>query len=469
MKKCTLTLALVLCLVLCAFAFASCGKDKAASTTAAKATAGTTECAHVWGEYVYDVEPTCSDPGMKSRYCTICGAQDPASVAEVETIAHTEAENYTVDTPATCSAVGYESKHCTVCGQPIASTVRTIEIDENGHDVEEWTVTSAATLLNPTGSRTGTCKLCHNPVVEVLTFQPIVNEISSTASNNYVVSSSYKDEILAGGKHFYPDESNSNAGADLFIEFSILWNPTLVDNCEGVMKTGNCGTNFKSNNVSTTWMSICDNYSDSWCPYAGGFEACDIGNVEFGYPNMGTQNAAYAEYPNIGGADQNNPEYGWHRVTIQLHQELTNEAALKADGTAGATQALYKLTGTYYFDGVKVAALSYSGDGKTNGGYWQASGKTKMGKGLFTAQSDGEGGITYTDCYDNDAPLAFIAVVGKAKAENAPGYFVLGDVSFTCGDAPVQDVQRVTDPTDATYTVAEGVVVPAKVYYKFAD
>ncbi|MBO4284469.1 MAG: hypothetical protein J5958_07610, partial [Clostridia bacterium] len=70
MKKCTLTLALVLCLVLCAFAFASCGKDKAASTTAAATKpAGATECAHVWSDFVVDLDPTCSDVGVKSKYC----------------------------------------------------------------------------------------------------------------------------------------------------------------------------------------------------------------------------------------------------------------------------------------------------------------------------------------------------------------------------------------------------------------
>ena len=62
MKKTVLTLALLLCLVLSAFAFASCDKKDKAATTAAG-----TGCAHAWGDYVIDLEPTCSEPGIKSK------------------------------------------------------------------------------------------------------------------------------------------------------------------------------------------------------------------------------------------------------------------------------------------------------------------------------------------------------------------------------------------------------------------
>ena len=473
MKKIYVTLALILCLVICAFAFASCGPKKPASTTAKgtepATTTGTTDgtCQHVWGEFEVDTPATCTAPGSKSKYCTLCDVQDPDSITEIPQLAHTPADEFSIDKEPTCSEGGSKSKHCTVCGNPIPDTVQPIDPDPTKHNVEHWNVTEAVNLFHTTGSRNGECTDCHQPIVEVLHFQPTVLEIS--ADDNYVVKSSYQDEILGSDKHFYPTTENI-LGDDLFIEFSILWNHTLPDNCTGVMKTGNCGANFKSNNVTTSWMAICDNDSDSWCPYAGGFEGCDLGTVDFGPPKMVTEKATYADYPNFTGAVEGSPEWGWHRVAIQVHQDVTNADALKNDGVAGATQALYKLTATYYFDGVKVAQLSYSGDGKSNGGYWQSGGGTKMEKGLFTAQSDGEGGITYKDCYENNAPFAFIAVVGKATNADNPGYLVLGDVSFTCGTDPVQSVERVNAPAgDPTYTIVEGVEVPAKVYFKLAD
>ena len=137
MKKLTIALALILCLVVSVFAFASCGKNKAASTTAAQTKAnGTTECAHTWSDYVVDLEPTCSDPGIKSKYCTKCGAQDISSIAEIEVIDHTPSADYTIDTYPTCSDYGYKSIHCAVCGQIIATTVERLDKDPKAHSVE---------------------------------------------------------------------------------------------------------------------------------------------------------------------------------------------------------------------------------------------------------------------------------------------------------------------------------------------
>ena len=44
-----------------------------------------------------------------------------------------------------------------------------------------------------------------------------------------------------------------------------------------------------------------------------------------------------------------------------------------------------------------------------------------MNKGLYSATSDGEGGITYTD-ESRGLPYVGIAIEAKAKAANAPGY-----------------------------------------------
>ena len=91
-----------------------------------------------------------------------------------------------------------------------------------------------------------------------------------------------------------------------------------------------------------------------------------------------------------------------------------------------------------------------------------------MSKGLYSATSDGEGGITYTD-ESRGLPYVGIAIEAKAKAANAPGYVVFGDVSFTCGDAPALCIVRVDAPEPATYEVVEGVNLNAATYFRLAD
>ena len=457
MKKLTLILALVLCLVLCAFAFASCGKKKAASTTAA----GKTECVHAWGDYVVDLEPTCSDAGVKSKYCTKCGAQDPASVAEVDPLPHTEAENYTVDTPATCSAEGWESKHCTVCGQPVPSTVRKIEIDENAHDVDDW-VTVEPTLLSPNGSRTGTCKLCNNPVEEELTFQPTVKECTASTGGEYKPAE-FGILSVQGDKHFYA--TDTEPANDLLIEFSILWNPTMLNINGDVSGTEGpyCATRIMGTGASNlTYWSGTKDPKGSWCPYAGGFEGATL--TQGGPAGMMKNHGDYSDYPNIGGdvaeadADDldNGHEWGWHRIGLRVHQEVTNLATLKADTTAGATKPTYKTTVTVYFDGVEK--FSVYGDYESG----------KEANRLYSVASNGDGTVTYTEI--GDAVKAIPFVIHTTGVKNAAAaYIVTADYSVTCGTSFVQNVVRVDNPTAATYRVAEGVDLNARVFYKLAD
>ena len=327
--------------------------------------------------------------------------------------------------------------------------------------------THEATLLTPR------CSGCDLDVDS-----PTVLVVNNTEATDIILQASYEDEILAGGKHFYPDVSNGYKGNKLYVEFSILWNQAFADNCKGTLWSGNARAEG-ADSVKWAWMAMSDNNAECWCPYAGGFEASDISTVEFGPAKMGTQNGDYEDYPNLAGVDSANPEWGWHRVTFELYQEVTNVAALEADATAGATAAQYKLTGTYYIDGVKLAQLSYSGTGDSWGKPGKLSNSNKnldsMYKGLFSARSDGNGNVVYKDLFELNAVAgskysthAFIGFMGvKANDAEVPGYIVYGDVSFTCGTL-VQDVERAADPTVATIAPV-GYGLPTNVYYQFKN
>lgn len=88
--------------------FCSCGKEY---TEVAK------DRTHVYGDFVIDKEPTCTEPGIKSKHC-ICG-QTRLDITVIEPLGHTEI----IDIPAvapTGTDPGYtHQSHCSVCGETV--------------------------------------------------------------------------------------------------------------------------------------------------------------------------------------------------------------------------------------------------------------------------------------------------------------------------------------------------------------
>ena len=85
---------------------------------------------------------------------------------------------------------------------------------------------------------------------------------------------------------------------------------------------------------------------------------------------------------------------------------------------------------------------------------------------LFKAESDGEGGVVYSDA--GDVVVPFIMNQSKTKADTV-AYLAFSDVYVSCGKDFVMQVEKVASPEAATLEVAEGVEIPAPVYFKLAD
>ncbi|MBO4283723.1 MAG: hypothetical protein J5958_03765 [Clostridia bacterium] len=283
------------------------------------------------------------------------------------------------------------------------------------------------------------------------------------------------DSSKSGEKEYIPEEfiirsvqgydaDNPDPANDLLMEFSILWNPTML-NLDGEVEGSEgpyCATRIMGGGTSNlTYWSGTNDPKGSWCPYAGGFEGAKV--TKGGPAGMLKNHGDYSDYPNIGGtvaaADANNlengHEWGWHRVGVRVHQEVRNLAALMEDTTPGATAPTYRTTVTVYFDGEEV--FSVYGDNKLAGHY------------LYTVASNGDGTVTYTPIADDVKAIPFALHSRRVKSDTA-AYVVTADISVTCGTEFVQDVERVNAPAgNPTYTVAAGVNVPAKMYFKLAD
>ena len=456
MKQFARIFAIVLCVALAVFAFASCGKSgngdattaapTAAGTTAAATTAGETEHVHVpAAEYTIDREATCASAGQKSYHCTECGQVIPETVVVIDPLPHTPEPTISVIQKPTCAATGIQAYICEVCGQTIDSTIEEIDIDPTAHKVEEWSV--EPTLLNPTVEATGECTVCHQNVTETHVYEPPITTFTTSGVKYKPVSVSLGD-VRGENKHFYPTELDPE-GNDLYVEFSILWNETL-GNLDAAYFIGHVGS--KPFFFLAPYAGA--KYADS--PFAGTFEymghfEITISDSEVTTPaGMVGASDNFSDYPNIAGTDQEHPEYGWHRMGIRVHMELL-------DGHTGEDLKDYKQIATIFVDGVALCKLSTD----------PAKGLDGDATKLFTAAADEGGTVVYSDM-DENTVVPFEIPTAKSKIDTT-ACIAIDDVSVSCGKGFVMQVEKVTNPTAATYTVAEGVEVTSTVWFKAAS
>ncbi len=458
MKKLTLALALILCLALCVFAFASCdkgGKKDTSTTGTAPAPAGSTATDPVPGgttahvhipadDFTIDEEATCSYAGSKSKHCTVCDAIIPETVEEIPQLDHTPDTEYSTISDPTCIAVGYQGKICTVCGEIIESTIVEIPIDQNAHDVAEWSATP--TLLNPSVNATGECSICHQNIPKTLVYEPPIKTFTSSGVK-YKPTTVTLGDVRGEDKHFYPTDTDQD-GNDLYVEFNILWNETFV-NFDASYMIGSVGGKpffFLSPAPGAK-------YADS--KFAGTFEwmghfEIPISDSEVTTPaGMCGASENFSDYPNIAGTDQEHPEYGWHRMGIRVHMELL-------DGKTGENLSDYLQVSTIFVDGVALCKLATTADGLANDA-------TK----LFTAAPDEGGTVVYSDM-DENTVVPFEIPTAKSKIDTT-ACIAVDDVSVSCGKGFVMSVEKVTNPTATTLTVAEGVEVTSTVWFKLAE
>ena len=431
MKK---TLALILMLVMVAFAFASCEKDKknGDATTAKPATT--------------------AEPATTAAPATTTAEPEDTEAPHVHVIPDEWDDEYLAEPD--CTNEGMRVKYCPECGAVVAT--ESVPANPNAHKVASWTVTEAVNMFHTTGSRNGVCTVCGNTIVEEIKFQPTI-EAFTASSGQYNTEKVYYADVR-GENHFYPTETNPE-GNDLLVEFSILWNETLL-NLDASSDCYMCGR-FEGGKPLYYFSPV------AGCPtsdagVAGAFEwmgnfKTPISDAEVTTPvTMMSPSSNYADYPNIMGADPDHPEYGWHRIQVRIHLALINEAALKekAAGTK-AKKEDYIATATVYVDGVAAFKLSTG-----------TTGMDKIECNLFTAEADGNGGIKYED---GDAYVVAFYLNRTKAVSGKTAYVVISDINVTCGKDFAMPVEKVATPAAATYEPAEGVEIDAPVYFKLAD
>ncbi|MBR6053151.1 MAG: endonuclease/exonuclease/phosphatase family protein [Clostridia bacterium] len=299
--------------------------------------------------------------------------------------------------------------------------------------------------------------------------QEAIGKKSGTTSSSAKIEDKrniYTDVLQSGAKTFHPTQENPS-GNDLYIEYSVLFNKHLnrlnASNRPFVVST--IGNEDLSKNKPLCYWSPCDNVTGSSCTSAGGFE--DAGNFSTVaaedpglFPDMvppyGGDSSVFANYPHVGGSVALDPDHedngcvlGWHRIGIRYHEEVTNVDAVK-----GGADAEYYLTSSLYIDGNLVSVLCAT-DNKDNG----------YDMKLYTAQSDGEGGIAYTDIA-SDRYVYIYRMKYQGTSNSNPAYCVFADAYATCGHSFVQAVEPVDYPATSYYRAEDRKAIFAPVYYR---
>ena len=442
----TRIIALLLCLVMVAFSFAACGKKNNTASTTANATT-----------------PATTTAGGTDATTAAATTAPATTVPHV----HTPEENYTIDLKPTCTTEGEQSIYCAECGEKIEGTTQKIPVDPNAHKVNEW-VTVEPTLLDPDGgTRTGTCVLCDQPVVEKIEWQePYVLASTMTLEERQAFNAEngvdwLDHHDLPGGiyikkqintvkdedVHYYATEENP-LGNDLLVEVSYLWNDTMKTGYTGEPLTFANGDGFDVFHIKDK-LDAKDNrkIGDATCQYT----------YIVPTPAQIAENSALKK-PALG-------EYGWHRLGFRVHQD--------AEIDNGAVK--YTYVASAYVDGALVLSFDLTD--------WVVRYFTSTVTGLlYTAAIDPEDdtklicydiGKNPASAYDKSNGLFIVEEFFNSTASTA--YMVLADLSVTCGQDFVQKVEANATPADATFTLddkgtaddlTDDVTCPAKIWYK---
>ena len=331
-----------------------------------------------------------------------------------------------------------------------------IAAGHTSHTVPDENMTGGTATLISTGTKIGTCPGCNLTVtLNDVNTDGIEWKYTTSTKTVHKIETSLSD-VLAGGKHFYPASDSGGEGQnDLIIEYSFLWNSTLHN------LTGGNQVLYGSVNQDAYWMALRNNAQDCVSgSKAGGFENTALRTVEYGPAGMIHGNGSYSDYPNIGGSNEGNPEYGWHRLAFVIHEELLKTSGVSNTGDNSVVDgASYRISQTCYIDGVKVYELSNRSDPSFDASTY------KNAQLLFkTTGSDAP--FTYTDMSNR-------TIVGLEvscpKVSEGTAYAVVADYSVTAGTTFVQQVRKVASPSANIYTTADGTEITAPFWYELDD
>ncbi len=97
---------------------------------------------HKFGDFVTDLEPTCTEPGIKSRHCSVCNQR--SEITNIDPSGH-DWTDWNIEVEATNESAGLKSKTCNKCGEKLTAEIAKLSTDGHEHTFGEWEITKEPT------------------------------------------------------------------------------------------------------------------------------------------------------------------------------------------------------------------------------------------------------------------------------------------------------------------------------------
>lgn len=310
------------------------------------------------------------------------------------------------------------------------------------HENAEFEELQKATFFTE-GKRVGYCENCEKIVTltEDMTEAEVKKYTVHSGSEDDYYRLNIKNDVLKGD-HFYPTE-DAPEGKSLFVEFSILWNETLVNayknatlqSAKGYLLLGSIEDESAKKTDRPFWMALSDNNAGLWCKYAGGFEPDSVDKIyELLYGPSPSASGGEDDFVNIG-------DFGWHRIGIEYRQtHIWNSVG----------DAVYTVYADLYIDGVLVSSYDYI---LTDSTYYLYTVKKVNGEDVYKDISDNK----YISVYRLETP----------ETVSGTAYLPIADVYVTVGNDFVLDVEPVgATYYNPTFAADSNVMLDATAHYK---
>lgn len=112
------------------------------------------EHTHIWSEYTYNNDASCTQAGTMTAYCIVDGCEEKDTVADPS---HLMTEHNYIKTvvPATCTEEGYTLFVCSGCADSYKDSI----VSPTGHHFGEWVSDENSTFFK-NGTKTHHCNDC---------------------------------------------------------------------------------------------------------------------------------------------------------------------------------------------------------------------------------------------------------------------------------------------------------------------